>query len=183
MAKNGSHGLSFDTILLSGARTSMPHGVPSDNILKSGDFVLFDFGATYEGYHSDMTRTIALGSATDEMREMYYLVLKSQLAGIDALKAGAPCKEVYQAAWDVLNEKNMAQYFRHGLGHGVGIEIHEGFSSSPKSEDIYEIGNVTSVEPGIYLPDKFGIRIEDVCIVTENGNENISTINKELLIV
>ena len=183
MAKNGSHGLSFDTILLSGARTSMPHGVPSENVLRKGDFVLFDFGATYEGYHSDMTRTIALGSATDEMREMYSLVLKSQLAGINALKAGAPCKEVYQAAWDVLNEKNMAGYFRHGLGHGVGIEIHEGFSSSPKSNDIYEIGNVTSVEPGIYLPDKFGIRIEDVCIVTADGNENISTINKELLII
>ena len=183
MAKNGSDGLSFDTILLSGPRTSMPHGVPSDRRLKKGEFVLFDFGATYKGYHSDMTRTVALGSADDEMREMYYLVLKAQLAGIDALKAGVRCKDVYQAAWDVLNEKNMAQYFRHGLGHGVGLEIHEGFNSSPRSEDTYEIGNVTSVEPGIYLPDKFGIRIEDVCVVTESGNMNISTINKELLIL
>ncbi|MBR1762149.1 MAG: aminopeptidase P family protein [Eubacterium sp.] len=183
MAKNGSDGLSFDTILLSGPRTSMPHGIPSDRRLKKGEFVLFDFGATYRGYHSDMTRTVALGSADNEMREMYYLVLKAQLAGIDALKAGVRCKDVYQAAWDVLNEKNMAQYFRHGLGHGVGLEIHEGFNSSPRSEDTYEVGNVTSVEPGIYLPDKFGIRIEDVCVVTESGNMNISTINKELLIL
>ena len=183
MAKNGSDGISFDTILLSGARTSMPHGVPSENRLRKGDFVLFDFGATYRGYHSDMTRTVALGSATDEMREMYYLVLKSQLAGIDALRAGAPCKEVYRAAYDVLAERNMAQYFRHGLGHGVGLEIHEGFSSSPKSNDVYEAGNITSIEPGIYLPDKFGIRIEDVLAVTENGSENLSTITKELLIV
>lgn len=183
MTKNGSDGTSFDTILVSGENTSMPHGVPSERKLRKGEFVLFDFGATYKGYHSDMTRTIALGSADDEMTEMYYLVLKAQEAGINALKAGIPCKEVYQAAYDVLAEKNMAQYFRHGLGHGVGIEIHEGFNASPRSNDTYEIGNVTSIEPGIYLPDKFGIRIEDVCIVTENGCENISTIEKELMIL
>ena len=183
MAKNGSHGISFDTILLSGARTSMPHGVPSDNKLKKGDFVLFDFGATYEGYHSDMTRTVALGYASDETQELYNLVLKSQLAGIEALKPGVKCADVYKAAYDVLDEKNMAQYFRHGLGHGVGLEIHEGFNASPRSTDTYEIGNVTSVEPGIYLPDKFGIRIEDVCIVTPKGNENLSTVNKELVIL
>ena len=183
MAKNGSDGLSFDTILVSGPNTSMPHGVPSGRKLKKGEFVLFDFGATFRGYHSDMTRTIALGSADDEMREMYYLVLKAQEAGIKALKAGEKCADVYKAAYDVLDEKNMAQYFRHGLGHGVGIEIHEGFNASPRSKDVYEIGNATSIEPGIYLPDKFGIRIEDVCIVTENSNENISTVNKELVIL
>ena len=183
MAKNGSDGLSFDTILVSGPNTSMPHGVPSGRKLKKGEFVLFDFGATFRGYHSDMTRTIALGSADDEMREMYYLVLKAQEAGIKALKSGEKCADVYKAAYDVLDEKNMAQYFRHGLGHGVGIEIHEGFNASPRSKDVYEIGNATSIEPGIYLPDKFGIRIEDVCIVTENSNENISTVNKELVIL
>jgi len=183
MAKNGSDGISFDTILLSGARTSMPHGVPSENTLKKGDFVLFDFGAMFGGYHSDMTRTVALGSASDEMKEMYALVLKAQEAGIRALKPGAKCADVYKAAYDVLDEKNMAQYFRHGLGHGLGLEIHEGFNARPRSEDTYEIGNVTSIEPGIYLPDKFGIRIEDVCIVTPDGNENISTVNKELIIL
>ncbi len=183
MAKNGSDGLSFDTILLTGAHTSLPHGVPSNKIIRNEDFVLIDFGATYKGYHSDMTRTFAVGSANDEMKEMYELVLKAQLAGIDALKPGIKCADVYQAAYDVLDEKDMAQFFRHGLGHGVGLDIHEGFSSSPRSKDTYEIGNVTSIEPGIYLPDKFGIRIEDVCIVTADGNENISTFSKEFTIL
>ena len=183
MAKNGSDGLSFSTILLTGAHTSLPHGVPSDKKIENGDFVLFDFGATYKGYHSDMTRTIAVGSATDEMKEMYNLVLKAQLAGIEALKSGIKCADVYKAAYDVLEEQKMGKYFRHSLGHGVGLDIHEGYTSSPKSTDIYEIGNVTSVEPGIYIPDKFGIRIEDVCIVTENGCNNISTIDKNLQIV
>ena len=183
MAKNGSDGLSFSTILLTGAHTSLPHGVPGDKKIKEGDFVLFDFGATFKGYHSDMTRTIAVGNATDEMKELYYLVLKAQLAGIQALKNGVKCADVYKAAYDVLEEKKMGEYFRHSLGHGVGLDIHEGYSSSPNSKDIYETGNVTSVEPGIYIPDKFGIRIEDVCIVTENGCRNISTVDKNLLIV
>ena len=183
MAKNGSHGISFDTILLTGAHTSMPHGVPGDRVLKNGDFVLFDFGATYMGYHSDMTRTIALKSVTDEMREMYDLVLNAQLAGIKALEAGVKCADVYKASYDVLDEKNMAQYFRHGLGHGVGLEIHEGFNASPRSIDTYEVGNVTSSEPGIYLPDKFGIRIEDVCYISPRGRENLSTVTKELIIL
>lgn len=183
MAKNGSDGLSFDTILLTGSHTSMPHGVPSEKKIENGDFVLFDFGATYKGYHSDMTRTIAVKSATDEMREMYDLVLKAQLAGIKALEAGVKCADVYKAAYDVLNEKKMAQYFRHGLGHGVGLEIHEGFNASPRSTDTYEVGNVTSIEPGIYIPDKFGIRIEDVCYLSPRGRENLSKITKELIIL
>ncbi len=183
MAKNGSNGLSFETILLTGSHTSLPHGVPSGRKIQKGDFVLFDFGATCKGYHSDMTRTIAVGNATDEMKEMYQLVLDAQLAGIDALKSGIKCADVYKAAYDVLETKNMGKYFRHSLGHGVGLDIHEGYNSSPRSKDIYKINNVTSVEPGIYIPDKFGIRIEDVCIVKENGCENISTISKELLIL
>ncbi len=183
MAQNGSEGVSFATILLTGEHTSLPHGTPTNKIIKNGDFVLFDFGATYKGYHSDMTRTVAIGGATDEMREMYYLVLKAQLAGIAALKSGVKCSEVYKAAYDVLEEKNMGRYFRHSLGHGVGLDIHEGYNASPKSNDTFETGNVTSIEPGIYIPKKFGIRIEDVCIVTENGNENISTVNKELIVL
>lgn len=183
MAKNGSDGLSFTTILLTGAHTSLPHGVPSNKIIQNGDFVLFDFGATYKGYHSDMTRTVAVGSATDEMREMYQLVLNAQLAGIKALKSGVKCADVYKAAYDVLEEKKMGKYFRHSLGHGVGLDIHEGFSASPNSKDTFITGNVTSVEPGIYIPDKFGIRIEDVCIVTEKGCKNISTVDKSLVIL
>lgn len=183
MLKNGSDGVSFSTILLTGAHTSLPHGVPSERKIENRDFVLFDFGATYKGYHSDMTRTVAVGSATEEMKEMYNLVLKAQLTGINTLRAGVKCAEVYKAAYNVLEEKNMGKYFRHSLGHGVGLDIHEGYNASPKSEDIYEAGNITSIEPGIYIPDKFGIRIEDVCIVTDSGCENISTVDKNLMII
>lgn len=183
MAKNGSYGVSFDTILLTGANTSMPHGVPSDRKIQDGDFVLFDFGATYMGYHSDMTRTVAVGSASDEMKESYDLVLKAQLAGIKALKAGEKCADVYKAAYDILNEKDMAKYFRHSLGHGVGLDIHEGYNASPKSADTFEVGNVTSIEPGIYIPDKFGIRIEDLLYISPRGRENFSKITKKLIIL
>ena len=183
MARNGSEGVSFDTILLTGTHTSMPHGVPSDKKIKDGDFVLFDFGATYQGYHSDMTRTIAIGNITDEMKEAYDLVLKAQLAGIKALKAGEKCADVYQAAYDVLNEKDMGKYFRHSLGHGVGLDIHEGYNASPKSNDKFEVGNVTSIEPGIYIPDKFGIRIEDLLYISPRGRENLSKVTKKLIIL
>lgn len=183
MAKNGSDGVSFDTILLCGEHTSMPHGVPSERKIREGDFVLFDFGATYKGYHSDMTRTVAVKNATQEMQESYELVRKAQLAGIKALNVGEKCADVYKAAYDVLNEQNMAQYFRHSLGHGVGLEIHEGFNASPRSSDVYEVGNVTSIEPGIYIPDKFGIRIEDVIYLSPHGRENLSGVTKELIIL
>lgn len=183
MAKEGSDGVSFDTILLTGRHTSMPHGVPDDRKIEMGDFVLFDFGATYKGYHSDMTRTVAVGSATDEMKAAYNLVLDAQIAGIKALNAGTKCADVYRASYDVLKSGGMAEYFRHSLGHGVGLEIHEGFNSSPRSSDTYEVGNVTSIEPGVYIPDKFGVRIEDVCYLSPRGRENISTVTKKLIIL
>lgn len=183
MLQNGSDGVSFDTILLTGAHTSLPHGVPSDKIIKKGDFVLIDFGATYMGYHSDMTRTFAVGTATEEMKEAYELVLRAQLAGIKALAPGEKCADVYKAAYNVLEEKQMGKYFRHSLGHGVGLDIHEGYNASPRSTDFFEAGNVTSIEPGIYLPNKFGIRIEDVCVVTANGNKDISEFPKEFTVL
>ncbi|MCC8015914.1 MAG: aminopeptidase P family protein, partial [Clostridiales bacterium] len=183
MMKNGSDGISFDTILLTGAHTSFPHGVPSEIKVQKGDFVLIDFGATFNGYHSDMTRTFAVSCATEKMKEMYSLVLDAQTAGINALKAGVKCSDFYYAAYNVLQKKDMGKYFRHSLGHGVGLDIHEGFNGSPKSKDVYSSGNVTSVEPGIYLPNQFGIRIEDVCIVTQNGNEDISSTPKEFMII
>ncbi len=183
MAKNGSDGVSFDTILLTGEHTSMPHGVPSERKIQDGDFVLFDFGATSKGYHSDMTRTVAVGHANDEMKECYELVLKAQLAGIKALKSGEKCADVYNAAYDVLEEKDMGKYFRHSLGHGVGLDIHEGYNASPKSKDTFETGNVTSIEPGIYIPDKFGIRIEDLLYLSPRGRENLSKITKKLIIL
>lgn len=183
MAKNGSDGVSFDTILLTGTHTSMPHGVPDDRVIKEGDFVLFDFGATKGGYHSDMTRTVAVGYATDEMQSVYHLVLKAQLAGIKALENGVKCRDVYYAAYNVLEEQNIGQYFRHSLGHGVGLNIHEGYNASPRSLDTFETGNVTSIEPGIYLPNKFGVRIEDLLYISPRGRENLSNITKELIIL
>ncbi len=183
MLKNGSDGASFDTILLTGSHTSLPHGVPSDKKIKEGNFVLIDFGATYMGYHSDMTRTFAVGSADEEMKEMYDLVLKAQTAGIGALKPYTACADVYKAAYDVLESKNMGKFFRHSLGHGIGLDIHEGFNASPRSEDIFIPGNITSIEPGVYIPDKFGIRIEDVCVVTKEGNTDISSFSKDLIIL
>lgn len=183
MAQNGSGGVSFDTILLTGERTSMPHGVPSDAVIKKGDFVLMDFGATYKGYHSDTTRCVAVGSYSEEMEYYYNIVLSAQLAGIDALCAGAKCRDVYYAAHNILAEKKCAQYFRHSLGHGVGLEIHEGCSASPNSTDAFKPGNITTIEPGIYIPGKFGIRIEDVFYLTEGGKENLVTLNKNLITV
>lgn len=183
MAKNGSDGVSFETILLTGSHTSMPHGVPSERIIRDGDFVLFDFGATKCGYHSDMTRTVAIGHASDEMYEDYQLVLDAQLAGIKALNDGVRCADVYKAGYDVLENKNKAQYFKHSLGHGVGLDIHEGYNASPKSDNTFEVGNVTSIEPGIYIPDKYGIRIEDLLYISPRGRENLSKITKELIIL
>ena len=130
-----------------------------------------------------MTRRISIGNITDEMIEAYDLVLKAQLAGIKALKAGENCADVYQAAYDVLNEKDMGKYFRHSLGHGVGLDIHEGYNASPKSNDTFEVGNVTSIEPGIYIPDKFGIRIEDLLYISPRGRENLSKVTKKLIIL
>ncbi len=176
----GSEGVSFDTIFISGKNTSMPHGVPSDKVLQNGDFITVDFGAVYNGYHSDMTRTFALGYATDEMTEIYNAVLRAQLAGIDAVEAGVSCRVPYECAVKALGK--WGKYFTHSLGHGVGLAIHEGYSLSSKSDDILGKGNVVTVEPGVYIPDKFGVRIEDVIWL---GEEKINFMQtpKELLII
>lgn len=183
MAKYGSDGVSFDTILLSGPNTSMPHGVPSARKLQKGEFVLMDFGATFAGYHSDTTRTVCLGEPSDEMRRVYTAVLEAQQAGIQALAPGAKCKDIYAAAYSVLESYGYAPYFRHSLGHGVGLQIHEGYNASPKSNDTFAPGNVTSIEPGVYLPGKFGVRTEDLLAVTETGKRNFTTLPKELVIL
>lgn len=183
MAKYGSDGVSFDTILLSGPNTSMPHGVPSERKLQSGEFVLMDFGATFEGYHSDTTRTVCLGQPNEEMQRVYNAVLKAQQAGIEALSPGTKCSDVYAQAYHVLEQYGYAPYFRHSLGHGVGLQIHEGYNASPRSTDVFVPGNVTSIEPGVYLPGKFGVRTEDLLAVTENGTKDFTTLNKELVIL
>lgn len=183
MLQKGSDGASFSTILVSGVNTSMPHGVPSDKKIGTGEFVTMDFGATYSGYHSDMTRTVAIGSCSEKMEFVYQTVLEAQLAAIDFIAAGKLCRDVYQCAYQIIDRKGFGSYFKHGLGHGVGLEIHEGYSAAPSSNDKYEPGNVTSIEPGIYLPEEFGVRIEDVLYIDENQNINLAAVPKELLIL
>lgn len=183
MYKNGAQGLSFDPIVVSGPNTSMPHGVAGERVIQEGDFITMDFGVLYQGYCSDTTRTFAVGYATEEMKKVYNVVLQAQLAGIAVTKAGVTGAEVDGAARKVISDAGYGDYFGHSYGHGVGLEIHEGPNMSFRNEKPIPAGAVTSAEPGVYLPGKFGVRIEDVTIVTENGCEDITNIPKDLLII
>lgn len=183
MLKNKAEALSFETIAVSGKNTSLPHGVPSDKKIEVGDFVTIDFGAVYNGYHSDMTRTVAVGRVSPRQEQIYNTVLQAQLCGIEAVKSGVPCVNIDKVTREVIDKAGFAQYFRHSTGHGVGIEIHEYPNFSPKSTEILQVGNVMTVEPGIYIPDEFGVRIEDMVFVTENGCENLTNSPKELIIL
>ena len=175
--------LSFDTIAVAGAKTSMPHGVPDNNIVKSGDFITLDFGAVFDGYHSDMTRTFAVGQVSDKQIDVYNTVLEAQLKGMEIIKAGALCKDVDEAARNVIKSKGYGDFFGHGYGHGVGIEIHEYPRLSPKSEAVLEVGHVVTAEPGIYIPGEFGVRIEDMVMVTETGYYNFTKSEKKLIVI
>lgn len=183
MRKKGASGVSFDLITITGKKTSMPHGVPDDSQIQSGDFVTFDIGAVYDGYHSDMTRTVAVGDISDEQRAVYDIVLKAQLAGLSRVKSGVKASEVDKAARDIITEHGYGDYYKHATGHGVGLEIHEQPNVSPKSPTILSAGMIITVEPGIYLPDKFGVRIEDMVAVTKDGCYNFAALSKELLVI
>jgi len=183
LLKNGGEGLSFDPIVVSGPNTSLPHGVPGDRKLQEGDFITMDFGVLYKGYCSDMTRTVALGYATEEMRKVYDTVLQAQLAGIAATKAGVPGKDIDGAARKVIADAGYGKYFGHGYGHSLGLEVHEAPNCSPASDIPMPENAVSSAEPGIYLPGKFGVRIEDVVIIGADGTENITHSPKKLIIV
>lgn len=183
MLSHGAQGISFETIAVSGKKSSMPHGVPDDKIIENGDFVTMDFGALYEGYHSDMTRTVAVGYASDEMKEIYDTVLKAQLNSINSIRAGLPCKDADTAARSVIENAGYGKYFSHSTGHGVGVEIHEYPNLSQLSDKALKAGNIVTVEPGIYIPEKFGVRIEDMVLVSENGCENLTKAPKELIIL
>ena len=179
----GANGNSFDTICISGTNTSLPHGVPTDKKFEKGEFITMDFGCKVNGYCSDMTRTVALGSVTDEMAKVYDVVLKAQLMASDKVKAGASCKELDAVARRIIEENGYGKYFSHSLGHGVGLKIHEQPNLSPKSELILQEGNVVTVEPGIYIPGEFGVRIENTMIVREDMGENLQKSSKELIIL
>ncbi|ODU55758.1 MAG: hypothetical protein ABT01_05455 [Clostridium sp. SCN 57-10] len=184
MRKLGAEGLAFSTIFVSGANSSLPHGVPTEKKLERGEFVTVDFGARVNGYCSDMTRTFALGEATDEMRRVYDTVLAAQLAGIEALAVGKKGHEVDEAARDVIEAAGYGEYFGHGLGHSVGLHVHDpGPRASKGAEDAFTDGNIITMEPGIYLPGRFGVRIEDMILVKAEGNRNLTACPKSLLIL
>ena len=183
MLRHGSEGNSFDPIVVTGSKTSLPHGVPGDKVIQTGDFVTMDFGSLKNGYCSDMTRTVAVGSATDEMKNVYDVVLRAQLAGIRAAKAGVLGRDIDAASRRVIEEAGFGPYFGHGFGHCLGLEIHEPPFASPKGNVPLPAGSVSSAEPGIYLPGRFGVRIEDVMILRETGAELITRAPKELIIL
>lgn len=181
MKLNGAASLSFDTIVASGPNSSLPHAVPGNRVISEGDFVLMDFGCKYDGYCSDMTRTVVMGSASDKQIEIYNTVLKAQLEAMKVIKSGVPGREVHMAALDVIEKAGYGDCFGHGLGHSVGMYIHESprFSLGEK-EKIYA-GTIETVEPGIYIPGFGGVRIEDMIVVTEDGFENLTKSPKDLL--
>ena len=183
MLRHGAEGNSFDPIVVTGSKTSLPHGVPGDKVIQAGDFVTMDFGCLKNGYCSDMTRTVAVGSATDEMKKIYSIVLEAQLAGIAAAKAGVCGKDIDAAARKVITDAGYGPYFGHGFGHCLGLDIHEPPFAGPTGEAPLPAGSLSSAEPGIYLPGRFGVRIEDVMILREDGAEVITRAPKMELII
>lgn len=181
MKLHGAQEPSFETICISGTKTSLPHGKPEDRPLTRGGFLTMDFGCRLDGYCSDMTRTVCIGAATDEMKDVYNTVLKAQLAGVAAAKAGVLGKDVDKASRDVIEEAGFGKYFGHSTGHGCGLEVHEAPYFAPRAEMVIPAGAILSVEPGIYLPGRFGVRIEDLVAVTEDGCEDLNRSSKELI--
>lgn len=169
MRKAGSEGVAFDFIVVSGKNSSLPHGVPTDKRAEQGDFITMDFGAVVDGYRSDMTRTVAIGSVSEDKKYVYDTVLKAQRAAIAEIKSGVVCSDIDKIARDIINDAGFKGCFGHALGHSVGIDIHESPVFSPKCETVLKSSTVITVEPGIYIENKFGVRIEDMVVVNENG--------------
>lgn len=181
MKTSGASGLSFDSIVASGVNSSMPHATPSNKLIENGDFLTMDFGCIYKGYCSDMTRTIVIGKASDEQKKIYNTVLQAQLAALDQIKAGCYGKDIDKIARDIIDDAGYEGCFGHGLGHSVGLDIHEEPRCSVASEGIL-LPNVTmTVEPGIYIKDFGGVRIEDLVVVKEDGHVNFTHSRKELI--
>jgi len=181
MKKNGASAPSFPTICVSGTRSSLPHGRPENVLLTENSFLTLDFGCVLDGYASDMTRTVCLGKASEKMRLVYQTVLKAQLSALSAIRGGVSGKEVDAAARNVIAEAGFGEYFGHSTGHGIGLKVHEAPSFSPSSEGTVPAGAVLSVEPGIYLPGEFGVRIEDLVVVEADGIRNLNGVSKELM--
>lgn len=181
MRKQGASGLSFTTIVASGIRSSMPHGVASDKVIEKNDMLTLDFGCMYNGYCSDMTRTFVVGTADERQKELYNIVLETQLKVLEAIKPGARCKEIDALSREIIGGYGYGEFYGHGLGHGVGLEIHELPVLNGTSEFVLEENMVVTDEPGIYLPDFGGVRIEDTVLVTKDGYDLISRSTKEFI--
>ena len=183
MRRQGAERVSFETIVAAGAHGALPHAQPRDIEIREGDMVVFDWGAELDGYCSDCTRTIAAGDPGREARDVYELVLEAQLGGLQAVRAGRGGRDVDGVAREMIAASGYADQFGHGLGHGVGLEIHERPTLSTRSDDQLEAANVVTVEPGVYLPGQFGIRIEDLVVVTGDGCEILTSVPKQLVVV
>jgi Xaa-Pro aminopeptidase len=181
MRKRGACGFAFDTISVSGKNSSLPHGVPTTARLTKNSFLTMDFGAKFDGYCSDMTRTIVLGKADSEMKRIYETVLTAQKEAMKFIRAGVSCKDADKVARDIISDAGYGEYFSHSLGHSLGLEIHELPSLSPRSVDTLVAGNIVTVEPGIYIPGKYGVRIENMVLVTQNGCESLTNSNNSLI--
>ncbi len=183
MLEHGAEAMSFETIVLSGKNTSMPHGVPSDKRVEYGDFVLMDFGAVYDGYHSDMTRTVCVGEPTDKQRKIYDIVLTAQKESIKFAKAGISGSQLDGVARDIITNEGFGDCFGHSLGHGVGLEIHEYPNASPSADNGLLKNSVVTIEPGIYIEGEFGVRIEDFVVIKEDGCINLTNAPKEFIVL
>ncbi len=183
MRSHGAKAASFDIIFIGGKNTSLPHGEPTDYKLQNGDLITIDFGADVDGYKSDMTRTVALGSVSVEQKKVYETVLLAQETALKEISAGKCCSEIDGIARKVILDAGFGEYFGHALGHSVGLDIHESPNFSPKCDEILKSRMILTVEPGIYLPKKFGVRIEDMVLITENGVENLTKSQKSLIIL
>jgi len=181
MKELGAEDKSFNTIVASGLNSAMPHAIPSNRKIEKGDFVTMDFGCRHEGYCSDMTRTVVVGKADDKQKEIYNTVLQAQLAALEVLKAGMKGSEVDKVARDIITEAGYGAYFGHGLGHSVGLDIHEEPRLSPTCHEVLLENVIATVEPGIYVPDFGGVRIEDMVVVTKKGYQNFTHSPKELI--
>ena len=181
LKQEGASRTSFPTIVASGNRSSLPHGQPTDKKIQAGDFVLFDFGAVYNGYCSDITRTVVMGEASEKQKEIYSLVLSAQLACLEGLKPGITGKEGDSYARNVIKQAGYGNLFGHGTGHSLGLNIHEDPRLSPACETMLEPNMLLTVEPGVYIPDWGGVRIEDLVVITDNGCRILTKTDKKLM--
>jgi Xaa-Pro aminopeptidase len=180
----GAEGVSFEAVVAAGATAASPHAVPGDDPIAAGVLVVVDAGCVLDGYCSDCTRTFAVAEISDRLQELYALCLEAQLAGLEAVAPGVHGRDADAASRTIIGERELAWAYGHGMGHGVGLQIHEAPSLRPESTDVLEVGNVVSVEPGIYIPDEdVGVRIEDLVLVTGDGRERLTQFTKELITV